>query len=117
MKTFHVYILASKSRVLYVGVTSDPMYRLHQHRTHAVAGFTARYRVTRLVHFEQTDDVHAAIAREKQIKGWRRSKKVALIEAGNPTWADLAAGWFEPPCVCSPSSTPPAGPSPSLRWG
>jgi putative endonuclease len=115
MKIFHVYILASKSRVLYVGVTSDLISRLHQHRNHAVAGFTARYRVTRLVHFEQTDDVHAAIAREKQIKGWRRSKKVALIEAGNPTWADLGVGWFEPPSVRSPIPPPPAGPS--LRSG
>lgn len=94
MKTFHVYILASRSRVLYVGVTGDLLRRLHQHRTHALPGFTDRYRVDRLVHYEDTTDACAAIAREKQIKGWRRSKKVALIEQSNPTWSDLAADWF-----------------------
>lgn len=93
-RQYHVYILASRSRAIYVGVTSDLMRRIHEHRSHAVRGHTDRYRITRLVHFETTDDVLAAIAREKQIKGWRRSKKVALIEAGNPSWEDLAAEWF-----------------------
>lgn len=93
-REYYVYILASRSRAIYVGVTRDLMRRIHEHRSHAVPGHTDRYRTTRLVHFEATDDVLAAIAREKQIKGWRRSKKVALIEAGNPTWEDLAAGWF-----------------------
>ena len=115
MKTFHVYIFASKSRVLYVGVTSDLMARLHQHRTHVVPGFTTRYRVTRLVHFEQTDDANAALVREKQIKEWRRSKKVALIEANNPTWEDLAAGWFKPDSFSYSCTPRQAGPS--LRSG
>ena len=115
MKTFHVYILASRSRVLYIGVTSDLMARLHQHRTHAVPGFTTRYRVTRLVHLEETGDAHAAIAREKQLKGWRRSKKIALIEAENPSWEDLAAGWFDP--LISPNQAYPPTAGPSLRSG
>lgn len=93
-RQFHVYILASRSRVLYVGVTGDLVRRLFEHRTHAVPGFTARYRIDRLMHFEETTDAHAAISREKQIKGWRRSKKVALIEQANPQWQDLAQDWF-----------------------
>jgi putative endonuclease len=67
---------------------------MYEHRTCSVPGFTSRYRVNRLVHFQDTDDACAAIAREKEIKGWRRSKKIALIEHSNPTWADLAADWF-----------------------
>ena len=93
-KTFHVYILASRTRVLYVGVTSDLMKRLWEHRQKLVAGFTAQYNVDRLVYLEETPDALAAIAREKQIKGWLRAKKVALIEAENPGWRDLSADWF-----------------------
>lgn len=93
-KTYYVYLLASRSRALYVGVTNHLPRRVFEHRQHLVAGHTARYRIDRLVHFEATEDVHSAIAREKQIKGWRRDKKVALIEGGNPTWEDLAADWF-----------------------
>ena len=93
-RQYHVYILSSVSGVLYVGVTSSLMHRLQQHRSHAIPGFTARYNVTRLMHCEETTDVQAALAREKQIKAWSRSKKVALIEGGNPTWRDLAAEWF-----------------------
>jgi putative endonuclease len=106
MKTFHVYILASRSRVLYVGVTSDMTKRLYEHRNKLVPGFTSRYNVDRLVHIETNDDASAAIAREKQIKGWLRKKKVALIEAGNPQWLDLSESWFEAP-----------GRDPSLRSG
>ena len=89
MKSYYVYILASLSGVLYTGVTNDLLRRVWQHRNDAVDGFSKQYRVHRLVHFEQTPDVYGAIAREKQIKGWRRSKKVALIEAGNPGWEDM----------------------------
>jgi putative endonuclease len=91
--TYYVYILASRSRVLYVGVTNDLQRRAWQHRNHVVDGFTTDYRVTRVIHFEQTSDVRAAIAREKGIKGWRRAKKVALIEANNPAWRDLSEDW------------------------
>jgi putative endonuclease len=75
--------------VLYVGVTKDLIRRVFEHRTDVVDGFTRRYRVHRLVHFEQTIDIHGAIAREKEIKGWRREKKIALIAASNPGWKDL----------------------------
>ncbi len=95
MRTFWVYILASRSRVLYTGVTNDLLRRITEHRRHEVAGFTAKYRVDRLVHCEEGDDIEAAIAREKEIKGWRRSKKIELIEATNPTWEDLSEGWID----------------------
>jgi putative endonuclease len=88
-RTYYVYIVASLSRTLYVGVTNDLQRRMHEHRSRQVAGFTARYGVDRLVWFESTNDVHVAIAREKQLKGWKRERKVALIEAGNPAWNDL----------------------------
>jgi putative endonuclease len=93
-KTFHVYLLASRTRVLYVGVTSDLTRRIWQHKQKAIPGFTARYNIDRLVHAEETGDALAAIAREKQIKGWLRAKKVALIEAENPDWRDLSDDWF-----------------------
>jgi len=86
MRTYYVYILASKSKVLYVGVTNDISARLTQHREKATTSFTERYNVDRLVHLETFPDVRDAIAREKQIKGWVRAKKVALIEETNPTW-------------------------------
>ena len=89
-RTFTVYILASLSRRLYVGVTNDVDRRMLQHRSCRADAFTAKYRITRLVYFEQTVDVHAAIEREKQLKGWRRAKKIALIESVNAGWIDLA---------------------------
>jgi putative endonuclease len=94
-KQYYVYLMASKSRVLYVGVTNDLQRRVEQHKQKLVEGFTARYNITRLVYYEVTNDVHAALAREKEIKGWRRSKKVALIESVNPTWRDLSDDWHE----------------------
>lgn len=89
-RNYCVYILASRSRNLYVGVTGDLEQRLIEHRDGLVAGFTTRYPIFRLVEFEVFGDVTAAIAREKEIKGWRREKKIRLIERANPTWADLA---------------------------
>ena len=80
--------------MLYIGVTSDVLRRIQEHKAGAIAGFSKDYRITRLVHLEETDDVGAAIAREKQLKGWRREKKVALIEAANPTWIDLSEEWY-----------------------
>ncbi len=94
MNVFYVYILASKSRRIYVGVTNNIVHRVAQHRARKVV-FTARYRMTRLVYCETTSDPMAAISREKQIKGWSRSKKISLIESMNPAWDDLAAGWTE----------------------
>jgi putative endonuclease len=93
-KTFHVYVLASRTRVLYVGVTSDLAKRIWEHKHKAIPGFTARYNVHQLVLVEETADALAAIAREKQIKGWLRAKKVALIEAKYPEWRVLSEGWF-----------------------
>ena len=93
-----VYILASRRHgTLYIGVTSDLFGRIHQHRTKATRGFTSRYAVHRLVHYEMADTMDVAIAREKQLKAWKRDWKIALIEERNPTWDDLAVGFgFEP---------------------
>ena len=94
-KQYYVYLMASKSHVLYVGLTNDLQRRVEQHKQKLVEGFTARYNITRLVYYEVTNDVHVALAREKEIKGWRRSKKVALIESVNPAWRDLSDDWYE----------------------
>ena len=88
---YWVYILANWDHsVLYVGVTNDLTRRLYEHKNGLHEGFTKKYRVTNLVYFEQTGDVNAAIAREKQLKGWRREKKDALVEQMNPEWNDLS---------------------------
>jgi putative endonuclease len=90
MKLYHVYILASRARVLYIGITSSLEQRLAEHKSHKYPqSFTSQYNVTKLVYAEEYTRVVDAIAREKQMKGWRRSKKVALIEASNPEWIDL----------------------------
>ena len=94
-KQYYVYIMTNRSRTLYTGVTSDLERRNYEHKGRLVPGFTAKYRIRQLVYFEVTQDVHAAIAREKQIKGWLRAKKVALIESVNPEWEDLSVGWYE----------------------
>jgi putative endonuclease len=91
---YYIYMMASLSRTLYVGVTNDLARRVYQHRHKLQDGFTARYRADRLVYFEHVTDVNAAIAREKQIKAWSRKKKAALIEAANPAWIDLAEELF-----------------------
>ena len=93
MKKYYVYIMASKSRVLYTGVTNNLERRVYEHKNKIVEGFTSKYNITRLVHYEETNDVNVAIAREKQIKGWLRSKKIALIESVNPQWKDLSLEW------------------------
>lgn len=77
-----------------MGVTGDLLSRLYQHRTAEPPSFTARYRITRLVYFEQTPNVRAAIERETEIKGWSREKKVQLIESTNLGWLDVSEGWF-----------------------
>jgi putative endonuclease len=91
---FFVYILASRSGVLYIGVTRDLLRRMHQHRVGQVPGFTRRYHVNRLVFYEQTPSARSAFERERQIKGWKRQKKIRLIETVNPEWVDLAKEWF-----------------------
>jgi putative endonuclease len=87
---YHVYILSNRTRVLYVGITSQLATRISQHKAHVVGGFTQRYNVDRLVYVETFADAMTAITREKQIKGYRRSKKVALIERENPEWQDIS---------------------------
>jgi putative endonuclease len=94
-KRYYVYILASSSAVLYVGMTNGLARRIRQHKEKLVPGFTQKYHVDRLVHYEAFDDVRSAITREKRIKGWRRQKKIALIETTNPRWIDLSAEWLK----------------------
>lgn len=89
----YVYLMASRSRTLYCGVTSDLETRVKQHQDGTFGGFTSKYRCTRLVWFERFVFIENAIVREKEIKGWRREKKIALIEKENPTGEDLSAGW------------------------
>ena len=107
MRQFYVYILASRSRRLYVGVTNNLLVRLARHRD-GECTFTARYRISRLVYFECTANVMGAIAREKQIKAWRRAKRVALVERSNPAWDDLAPAWL-PEEKADPSSLRSSG--------
>jgi putative endonuclease len=93
MKQYYVYIMTNRSGTLYTGVTNDLARRVHEHKNKLIPGFTAKYNITKLVYYETTNDVRTAIAREKQIKGWLRAKKVALIESVNPSWDDLSADW------------------------
>jgi len=86
-RSYFVYILASRRGVLYVGITNDPQRRLREHKSGEIAGFTKRYKVNRLVYWEEYGDVTVAIAREKQIKGWTRARKLALIKEQNPALA------------------------------
>jgi len=91
-KQYFVYILASKKHgTLYIGVTSDLVKRVYEHKNKLAEGFTKKYNVSQLVHFECCDDVNAAIQREKQLKEWRRDWKIDLIEKENPDWVDLYA--------------------------
>jgi putative endonuclease len=86
---FWVYILSNRSHILYIGMTNDLRKRVMQHRKQIPGTFTARYKITRLVYFEQFQYVNDAIAREKELKRWTRAQKIALIEAANPTWEEL----------------------------
>ncbi len=94
-RQFYVYILTNRVRTLYVGVTNDLVRRVYEHKHGLADGFTRKYNVHWLVYYEETTDVEAAIAREKQIKRWRRSKKTALVEGMNPEWRDLSQGWYD----------------------
>ncbi|MGN0520225.1 MAG: GIY-YIG nuclease family protein [Candidatus Fimenecus sp.] len=87
---YYVYILTNKTdKVMYIGVTNDIVRRVYEHRNHMLDGFTAKYNVTKLVYVESAPDVRDAIQREKQLKGWTRAKKNALVETVNPKWEDL----------------------------
>jgi len=90
-RRYYVYIMTNRSRTLYTGVTNDLSRRVYEHRQGIGSAFTAKYRIKHLIYVEEYSDVREAIAREKQIKRWRRSKKIALIESLNPDWEDLGA--------------------------
>jgi putative endonuclease len=93
---YYVYIMASERQTIYTGVTNDLPFRVWQHKNKVVPGFTSKYACDRLVYYETTDDVWAAIEREKVIKGWTRAKKVALIRTMNSGWEDLSLDWSTP---------------------
>jgi len=93
MKQFYVYILTNKSKTLYVGVTNDLQGRVYVHKNKINEGFTKKYNIAKLVYYEEFSDSYSAIMREKQIKGWLRKKKIALIKSMNPEWTDLAQDW------------------------
>ena len=89
-----VYIMGSQTGTLYIGVSGNLHKRVFQHKFHPYEGFSSRYEVVRLLYFESYDDVHKALAREKQLKRWSRAKKIALFERRNPQWKDVAAEWY-----------------------
>ena len=94
MNSYYVYILTNwKGNVMYIGVTNDLERRLYEHKNELVEGFTKRYHVHKLVYYEETSDVKAAIEREKKLKNWARAKKDALVETMNPMWKDLSDEW------------------------
>ena len=93
--SYHVYIMSNPRRTtLYIGVSGDLFKRVYQHKHGLTEGFTKKYLLRDLVYFEETSDVNVAITREKQLKGWRRDRKAALVEAMNPEWKDLSEGWY-----------------------
>jgi putative endonuclease len=93
--SYFTYIVASRSHTLYIGVTGDLRKRIFEHKWKELDGFSSKYDCDRLVWFESHQNVTAAIAREKQLKGWRREEKIALIEKMNPTWIDLSKDWYD----------------------
>ena len=95
MSQYYVYIMSSYRGTLYTGVTNDLERRVYEHRHKLVPGFTEKYNVSRLVFWQASESLESARAREKEIKGWRRSKKVELIEEPNPYWSDLSTRWIE----------------------
>ena len=95
MRSYYVYMMTNKSGTLYVGVTNDLERRVHEHKHGFLDGFTKKYKMDRLVYYEETPDAWSAIEREKQMKGWIRRKKIELIQSMNPRWLDLAAAWYD----------------------
>src|SRR5438105_4049391 len=104
-REYYVYIMTNRSGTLYTGMTNHLVARVRQHKDATGRSFTARYKLDRLVYYESTPDVNVAISREKEIKGWIRQKKIALIASMNPKWLDLSEGWYED------------DPSPQVRGG
>ncbi len=94
-RTYFVYVMTNRSKTLYTGITGNLIQRVRLHKAGVGSRFTSRYKVDRLVYFERYEDVQRAIEREKEIKGWLRVKKIALIVSVNPAWRDLSVEWFE----------------------
>ena len=94
-KTYFVYIMTNRSKTLYAGITNSLIRRVHEHKQGTGSMFAAKYKLERLVYFERFEDAHSAIGREKEIKGWLRIRKIALIVSVNPAWRDLSAEWYE----------------------
>ena len=94
-KTYYIYVMTNKSGTLYAGVTGNIKARVWQHKNGQVEGFTKKYNITRLMYYESFGDISSAIAREKEIKGWVRRKKLDLIASVNPQWDDLSKDWYE----------------------
>jgi len=95
MKEYYVYIMTNRSGTLYIGMTNNLERRVYEHKKKLIPGFTSRYNIDRLIYYEVSNDVNAIIAREKQLKGWLRRKKIALIESVNPDWHDLSEDWYD----------------------
>lgn len=93
MKQYYVYILANRTKTIYTGVTNNLQRRVFEHKHLMTKGFAYKYKLTKLVYYEVGRDIKVAISREKQIKGWLRKKKIALIESVNPEWKDLSEEW------------------------
>jgi putative endonuclease len=95
MRQYYVYIMTNKKNgVLYTGMTNDLVRRVYEHKKKLIKGFTQKYNLTLLVYFDQANQALPAIAREKEIKGWLRHRKIALIKSVNPEWKDLSDGWY-----------------------
>ena len=107
MREYFVYLMANRSRLLYIGVTNNLLRRVCEHKHKLIEGFTARYNLNQLVYYETFNDVRLAIAREKQLKGWLKWRKYELIESVNPHWRDLAAEWYSEQPIPERSFTPP----------
>src|ERR1700728_1986782 len=103
---YYIYIVASRTHVLYIGLTSNLEVRITQHKQKLFEGFSADYNCNRLVYYERYESPSRAIAREKQLKGWSRAKKLALIKKMNPTWADLSEEWGQPIKPLTPEFQP-----------
>ena len=94
-KTYFVYLLSNSSKMIYIGVTNDLERRIYEHKKKMKEGFTKKYNLHQLVYYEEPDDIGRALEREKQLKGWRRQKKVSLIESTNPEWKDITQDWYK----------------------
>ena len=108
-RVYFVYIMTNRSKTLYTGVTNSLVTRVRGHKSGSGSAFTSKYKLDRLVYFERFEDVHRAIGREKQIKGWLRIKKIALIVSVNPTWRDLSLEWYQRHAFQPDSSSAPNG--------